>query len=78
MTFDYRLACECGYEASKQGYQFFSIGFYGECHGGNILPSSYEVSSNCISDYASRCDEGVDDNTVICAGKAIAEFIYKL
>jgi len=76
------LACRCSTKAKIGGYQFFSIGFYGECFAGRdltsykaLLSSTGEYSSNCVNGKYELCSNITPNE---CAGKQHSQYVYLL
>jgi len=73
------LACRCEQKA-RGHYNFFAIGFYGECYAGRdllglerIMKFGLYASSDCVNGEYASCDI---DSREECAGKAKVEYIY--
>ena len=63
---------QCARVAYDKGYEYFSVQFYGECHGGKDAGKSYAKhgkSEECWV-YDKRAGHGV--------GKSLTNFVYRI
>ena len=71
-TFLSRAICRCEKAAAAKGFRYFSIRYFGECHGLKSLPS--EKSEFCVHHTFEQCVQLHER----CVGAEEAEYVYKV
>ena len=74
-----RLVCRCAIAASKKGYVYFGIQFYGECWSSADADSRfhmYGATNNCVNTDYNPCDDQASNEA--CAGANHSNYVYEI
>ena len=74
-----RLVCRCAIAASKKGYVYFGIQFYGECWSSADADSRfhmYGATNNCVNTDYNPCDDQARNEA--CAGANHSNYVYEI
>ncbi|KAJ7385805.1 hypothetical protein OS493_013839 [Desmophyllum pertusum] len=73
-----KLVCRCAVAASKRGFVFFGIQFWGECWSGADADQRfymYDASNACANTEFKQCDTS---SAKACAGKQYKNYVYEI
>ncbi|XP_073245330.1 uncharacterized protein [Porites lutea] len=73
------LVCRCAMAASKKGYVYFGIQFYGECWSSADAESRfhmYGATNNCVNTDYNPCDDQASNEA--CAGANHSNYVYEI
>ena len=74
----FSLACRCAKKSKEQGYTYFGLQYYGECHSGEnaeYLFDKHGESDYCVQGQFGSCEDPEGEE---CVGEANANFVYKI
>ena len=67
------FACRCNQHAVANGFDYFSLRYYGECYGANAV--SVHKAYSCLSQNYESC---TDSSEAECVGVDLFDYIYEV